>query len=152
MKRNNLDLALIAPKQGQKYSPNLHAWLKHLAYSELMHVYKHADGTLYIGHVDGTWFFGTRLVSVLCNGKKQSTFAYPNHAKNLTEVTDFWPRYVRDGRCAIDPEHQEYFVDDNSRWLIEGDARHCQWCGNHSQVLLSWKEIKVEQKTAWVPA
>lgn len=150
MKRNDLDLALIAPKLDAKFSPNLHQWLKHRPYSELQHVYKDAEGALWIGRVDDFWFSGIRLGSVLCNGKKQGTYAYPNKGKDLTKVTDFWPNYVRNGRCAIDPEHQAYFIDDASRWLTEGGVRHCQWCGNHTQVLLEWEEVKVEEKAAWV--
>lgn len=135
---NGLDVAAIHPRNGAKYSPNLHAWLtlrskKHRA--ETSRVFADKDGTLWIGFLDDGYLIGSRLMSVLCEGKKAESFAF-GYLGKLDEVPDFWARYTAVGRCAIDPAHKMYFVGDDTRWRTAGDKRECLWCGNHAQVLL----------------
>ena len=148
-------LPLINPKLGPKYSPNLHAWVRrnwgdsglNIAVTSGLGV-----GT-YIGvlHGDG-WMSGTQLNAVLCNGAKEKVWALqPNHHGVRSGVDEtFWARYVSDGRCAIDPDHQTYFVGHETRWKVTGGVRECLWCGHHVQVLLDWTEVV--HKSAWVPA
>lgn len=139
---NGLDVAAIHPQRGAKYSPNLHRWLtmrskKHRAWSS--RVYRDADGTLWIGMLDGGDLIGVRLMNVLCYGTKAEHACW-TRLQGLDEVADFWPRYARDGRCAIDADHRQHFVGDDTRWSVSGETRACLWCGNAQQVLRRWTE------------
>ena len=71
------------------------------------------------------------------------------HAPGVDLLTGhFWSRYVRVGRCAIDTEHKMPFIRDETRWRVEGDLRHCQWCGACKQ---RWHEIpRTEIITKWI--
>lgn len=146
-------LPLIDPKINPKFSPNLHAWIKkrwsHLAIN-LVVTNPDEWGRRYIGHLDPeNWLGCSKLNGVLCNGTKERTFAIPNH---LGIDQTFFDRYVRDGRCAIDPEHKTFFINDQTRWkeIGSGLTRECLWCGHHVQVKLDWTETV--NKTEWVAA
>lgn len=139
---NGLDVRAIDPRNGAKYSPNLYRWLtmrskKHRAWSS--RVYRDADDTLWIGMLDDGDLIGARLMNVLCYGAKAESCCWVN-LRELVEVADFWPRYVAQGRCAIDPEHTLHFVGDDTRWSVSGDTRACLWCGNARQVLVRLTE------------
>jgi len=151
MKRNNLNIDSIHPKNGKKFSPNLHRFMKNkgAAFASVQLVYEDSEGVLWIGYCDDHFFTGARLVSVLCDYKSQ-TFAHIGKVQTLTEVSNFWERYVRDGRCAIDQSHSMYFVGNDKRWKIEKNTRACQWCGHHVQVQIEWQETI--DKSAWIPA
>jgi hypothetical protein len=147
---NGLDMAAIHPSKSPRYSPNLYQWLNtrgrtYRTYTS--RVYLRSDGKLYIGDKDEYFLSGSLLMAVLCNGSKETGFAY-GFVNELTEVEDFWERYTKDGRCAIDTEHSMHFINDESRWLREGDKRTCQWCGNHTQTLRRWTETV--KKSAWI--
>jgi hypothetical protein len=86
-----------------------------------------------------------RLMNVLCYGTKAESFCYVG-MRGLVEVADFWPRYVAEGRCAIDPEHKRHFVGDDTRWTQDGDTRACLWCGKARQVLVRWTETVERQQ------
>jgi hypothetical protein len=142
LQRTGLDVAAIHPGNGSKYSPNLYKWLtmrskKHHAWTSL--VYRDADGMLYIGMMDDGDLIGARLMNVLCYGAKAESWCYTK-TLDMVEVADFWPRYMRDGRCAIDTEHKRYFVGDDTRWTQDGDTRACLWCGKAQQVMVRWTE------------
>ena len=139
---NGLDVRAIDPRNGAKYSPNLHRWLtslkrKHLAWTS--RVYRDDSGTLWIGMLDLGDLIGARLYGVLCNGAKEDSACWVN-LRGLVEVADFWPRYLAEGRCAIDPEHAHRYEVDDTRWTQEGDTRACLWCGKARQVLRRWTE------------
>ena len=139
---NGLDVRAVDPRNGAKYSPNLHRWLtmrskKHHAWTS--RVYRDADGMLYIGMMDDGDLIGARLMNVLCYGAKAESWCYTK-TLDMVEVADFWPRYVAEGRCAIDPEHKRGFVGDDTRWTQDGDTRACLWCGKAQQVLAHWTE------------
>ena len=139
---NGLDVQAVHPRNGAKYSPNLHKWLtmrnrKHHAWTS--RVYRDADGVLYIGMMDDGDMLGARLMNVLCYGTKSESWCFTKTA-DMVEVADFWPRYIAEGRCAIDPEHKVHFVGDDARWTVEGDTRACLWCGKAQQVLTRWTE------------
>lgn len=141
IEHNGLDLALIAPACGPQYSPNLYQWLrsqrnKRRAWA--MRVYRQDNDTLWIGILDGRELIGSRLMAVLCHGMKETTMAY--QGIDAVEVPGFWARYTATGRCAFDTDHSMHFINDESRWAVHGEARDCQWCGNHSQTFKRWTE------------
>lgn len=143
----------IHPRNGDKYSPNLHSWLAWLAsqshgFTDLPQVLTDQDRALWIGftdesHGDAPWLHGTRLSDVLCNGKKARLMAYQVgiNFQRLTPRLDFWREYKADGRCAIDRAHQQAFVGNEGRWIQQGDTRSCAWCGKASQTLRRWTEV-----------
>lgn len=144
---NGLDVRAVDPRNGAKYSPNLHRWLtmrskKHHAWTS--RVYRDNYGVLLIGRLDDGYLIGTRLYDVLCNGTKAGSWAIAD--RGFVEVVDFWPRYVAEGRCAIDPEHERFFVGDDTRWTQDGDTRACLWCGKAQQVLTRWTETVERQE------
>lgn len=145
---NGLDVRAVDPRNGAKYSPNLHRWLtmrnkKHHAWTS--RVYRDEAGTLWIGMLDLGDLIGARLLNVLCYGTKAESCCWVN-LRGLVEVADFWPRYVAEGRCAIDPEHARHFVGDDTRWTQEGNTRACLWCGKAQQVLVRWTETVERQQ------
>jgi hypothetical protein len=145
---NGLDVRAVDPRNGAKYSPNLHKWLtmrgkKHHAWTS--RVYRDRIGTLWIGMLDHGDLIGARLMNVLCYGTKAGSCCWVN-LRGLVEVADFWPRYVRDGRCAIDTAHRECFIGDDTRWTQDGDTRTCLWCGKARQVLTRWTESVERQE------
>lgn len=114
---NRLDLAAIHPSRGAKYSPNLYWWLanrgrKHRAFTS--RVYHDDEGVMWIGRFDLGDFIGARLYGVLCNGAQEGSACMVG-LRGLVEAADFWARYVRDGRCAIDTKHEKHFVGDETR-------------------------------------
>jgi hypothetical protein len=139
---NGLDVRAVDPRNGARYSPNLYRWLtmrskQHHAWTS--RVYRDTNGTLWVGMLDLGDLIGARLMNVLCYGAKAESFCYVG-MRGLVEVTDFWTRYVADGRCAIDTEHRKSFVGDDTRWTQDDDKRVCLWCGKARQVLKRWTE------------
>lgn len=151
-KNNGLDLARIHPNNHPKFSPNLHAFLssskgKHIA--RLGTVFRDEQGTLWLGYKDDLGsLIGARLPQVLCFGKKAEVFSYSG--LRFKEVENFWENYCQTGRCAIDPQHKEYFVGDASRWDVRGNTRSCMWCGKGQQVLKRWTETATVEKSTWL--
>lgn len=140
-------LADLNPRLSGAFSPNLYRWLKHHArgrhdHAVLDRVYRMRPGTraagrygdgLFIGtpfeqYEGDTDFSGNRLIEVLCEGASLARFCYPGVMSSLVPIERFWERYLRDGRCAIDPEHQMYFAG-GERFSVRGDVRTCLWCG-----------------------
>ncbi|WP_199031425.1 hypothetical protein [Ralstonia sp. ASV6] len=103
-----MNLDDIDPSKSQAYSPNLYAWMKKRA-----HFFR--DG----GHAE-------HIYRVRAN----SSFADCFGAGTLIRVEGFWDRYLKVGRCAIDPEHQEHFLG-GDRYLHNGSSQICLWCGEH---------------------
>jgi hypothetical protein len=121
---NGLDVTLIAPNKGAKYSPNLFKWLtingSHSSWSSK--VYRDVNGLLWIGIYDGAGeLMGSMLNGVLCNGVKEGSAAHQR--VKATEVTNFWMDYVKSGRCAIDSAHETSYINDDSRWTHHGENR-----------------------------
>jgi hypothetical protein len=130
----------ISPAQGGQYSPNLYRWLtreqKRMTDSQVFR--EKGDGTLWIGRVDHGFFTGSRLIRAMCSPLPRPG-AYFGLQKRLTLIKDFWPRYAKIGRCAIDTEHRMYFDGEAAltRYETHGDDRICLWCG-HQQTRLTW--------------
>lgn len=127
---NGLDLKAIHPRNGAKYSPNLHRWLAH---PERRHrartsfVYLDKDGVRWIGMIDNGDLIGARLMDVLCNGRKAISGAH--RVLGIAEVEGFWETYMAIGRCAIDPDHDMHFVGDAGRWIqLSPNHKACSWC------------------------
>src|SRR5690606_14552200 len=79
-------------------------------------------------------------------GTKCSSSAYTlSHIGELTEVKDFWARYESVGRCAVDPDHSQHFLNSDSRFLENPSTRKCTWCGQE-QILHRWVEQVVEEE------
>lgn len=152
MKPNNLDLATIHPRNGAKFSPNLHDYL--VAQSRKLtgryaHVYRDLLNVLWLGYKDDDCFVGTRLTRVLCYGRKAETFAYLDIGP-LTEVENFWADYQSNGRCAIDTDHTMYFLNDDSRWATNDSERSCLWCGKVHQRQETMTENVLVTHTSWI--
>jgi hypothetical protein len=139
-----LNLSQIHPSAGKAFSPNLYEWMKKNA-----HFYKDGAGTphgvwrvkagmardafhegaLMLGMAgDQGDFLGSRLMNVLCEGRKAATWCYPGLLARLEPLADFWSTYLRVGRCAIDPDHSIHYLDE--RWAHRSETqRVCVWCG-----------------------
>lgn len=145
----NVNINDIHPSKSTKYSPNLYAWLTHPRHShrtKTSHVHNDENGDFFIGLWDGSYLIGSRLIAVLCKGRAEQSWAF-GHLKGLVMVDDFWSRYAATGRCAIDQRHQMHFLNDDTRWQVDGDLRRCLWCGNHSQIKKRWHEHV--ERSAW---
>ena len=136
----NGDVAIsdINPAINSKYSKNLYHFLKRSeGVFHKIQAYLDKDGVIYLGWIDdndsdgAVWFTGARLMAVLCFGTRERIWAFAPGLVNkmkLRHLPDFWTKYKAVGRCAIDTNHEMWFVDDDSRW----DPVHpgvCQWCG-----------------------
>ncbi|MEW9855894.1 hypothetical protein [Novosphingobium sp. M1R2S20] len=133
----------IIALQGDKYSPNLRAWLtKQSARNRsLPLVYADKDGDKLIGWIDeDQWFIGSRLNRVLGVGRKADVWCWTIPTSSLTELDEFWQRYTVAGRCAIDTEHNGFFIGEQTRWRQAGDTRECLWCDGFWQVQVRWTE------------
>lgn len=140
---------------GPRYSPNLNRWLakqkRRGGLCSAPSVFRDTEMHRWIGVVDSDgWFCGTRLPRCLTVGARAEVYAHPPGSLALTEEPDFWLHYNRIGRCHIDPQHNGWWATENERWLTEGDARSCVWCGEHKQHLRRWTEAVKRER--WEPA
>jgi hypothetical protein len=144
-----LTLKQIAPAVSAAFSPNLYRWMKKKAHfykdgGVLHNVYRvlpdtpaaksFGEGTLLIGYLDENDFCGVRLMSTLCEGGAASSLCYLGIGPDLAPIEGFWDSYLKIGRCAIDPDHAEGFMDE--RYATVGATRTCLWCGaKHERVM-----------------
>lgn len=142
------DLASIKPPRGEmdgsgKFSPNLYRWVKswlagyacaEVTAPELM-IFRSKGGALWIGRIGGEgWFFGSRLSRVLTRGSRAGNFAVtPRQVRSFKPLPGFWRRYRRNGRCALDHQHQQYWATEDARWEVKRNVRSCRWCGKFKQ-------------------
>jgi hypothetical protein len=147
-------LDAIRPTNGTKFSPNLFRWAYKHQHRDLR-VYMRSGkreglpDMLYIGDFYDGDFIGMHLIRVLCQGIALQELCYLSGT--FTEVPDFWERYVKIGRCAIDTNHQMRWMpfDCNvQRYEIEGDKRVCQWCGA-VQIRRKRSEVKTVNWEEW---
>lgn len=139
----------ISPAKGDKFSPRLYNYLRHQRMRvdpDMRRVFKDKDGILWIGYVSNDqWFTGSRLMSVLCGVQSAGRIAcYPNAAVvwKLKEVKTFWQRYLKVGRCVLDPKHERHFVGDAGRYVQENRKRTCQWCGQVQHMRIQREVLK----------
>lgn len=122
----------INPKNGKKYSPDLYRFLRHNP--QYHQAYRDRDGLLYLGYMNDGFFHGQRIGAIL-SGRKQS-YCYTG-SSNWRELKGFWPKYIRIGRCVLDPKH---LYDYDGRYQPVGKTgRQCQWCGAKMK-LRRWTE------------
>ncbi len=147
MNSNGLEIKVIAPRRGIKYSPNLYKWLtdprRPYRASESF-VFEDSNGLQWIGRLEDRAIIGERLIAVLCQGRSAISKFWMG-VEGLVEVKGFWEQYVQKGRCAIDPQHLMHFAGDETRWQQEGDSRLCLWCGQR-QELARWTETVERQE------
>lgn len=145
-------LAAIDPSLNPAYSPNLHsfskAWMRR-ATREMPEVWREdATGYLYFGTMyqdSGACFVGSPLRAVLNNGARENKnrLAYIGFTQyNMTHMADFWERYLKIGRCAIDEDHTIHFINSENRYSMDGDIRTCNWCGAKHQRTVETKIIE----------
>lgn len=161
-----LTLKQLSPTFSASLSPNLYRWMRAKAHfykggGVLETVYRvkpdtqlaqdYGAGTLMIGYPGDAGldqgFVGIRLMAVLCQGVKAGSFYYVGMTPMLEEVDGFWDAYLKIGRCAIDPTHQEHFQGD--RFHVHADARDCLWCGHQQRKVVT---SRVVHDTTWVSA
>lgn len=73
-------------------------------------------------------------MSVLCNGRDAERYAYLC-GNGLKSLDGFWDNYLKVGRCAVDPPHQEHFMAD--RFLEHEAGRECLWCGHQQRKVIT---------------
>ena len=155
----SFDVKSINPKRNPAFSPNLFKFArKHLGKDmPECKIFRFAGtrigyykGQLFIG--DQLWddgmIAGARLDAVLCHGAGAETVVFPFRQEETEEIKDFWERYLKIGRCVIDPGHRTWFMADEPRYRIEGDERICKWCGARfhrvwvSHAEMQWLEVQ----------
>lgn len=150
-----LTLSDIDPSRDEKFSQNLHAFIKNGTQGRMLkygRVFRGANDEMYFGYfTDSFTFIGARLNQVLTYGKKVETFCFAGLGE-LVEVNGFWESYKRIGRCAIDVEHDMHFLNARNRWAITGNRRSCNWCGDCVQVETHAESVKVVKHSQWVAA
>ena len=136
----------ICSLKGNKYSPNLSAWLKKQRYARLPDVVE-INGIRWLvwQEENDCWASGARLGQILTRGSKAQLWAVPGIFKR---EEGFWEAYAEDGRCAIDTQHRTSFIGDETRWDQRKTQRRCLWCGHHTQRLKTWTERT--KRSAWV--
>lgn len=153
MLTTNFDRELVSPDRDSKYSLNLYRYLRR-AKSDLQFVkaFRQVEsGELWLGFLFDGDFIGNRMMRILCDSRTAAYSFSMRDVGTLDEVPEFWTAYLRDGRCAIDPEHRMGFIGDTQRWTIQGSRRRCNWCGNAEQQRVTWTETKVIEHESWVP-
>ncbi len=153
------DLERIVPQKHPRYSRNLYLWIRKNFCGanawplQNVRVYaRRADKMRpYIGCMDDlSWFFGSQLMGVLSYGSKEQMLAFddkPPQEESFILQENFWPEYIRKGRCAIDPKHDIAFKDEATRWKTSGDTRTCLWCGTTQHLVIKRRIVTDE---VWV--
>jgi len=145
---DGVTLAMLHPDLNSKFSPNLHAFLRKYRMMQFRLGLAHDGIKWLIAERDG-FVSGAKLMAVLCNGAKTQVWDISGSWRGNV-VDGFWLEYARIGRCAIDLEHTEWFVDDDKRWHLsaDGNERLCLWCGQARQR----KEVYHVPHERWVSA
>jgi hypothetical protein len=150
-------LAFLRSIKGDpKFSPNLYAWVRRSARRfpsvppAALKVWRMTGGRgpyyHFIGYESDGDVMGNRLSEILARYGRTEIGCYPGLARNAKEVRTWWPRYLKLGRCAIDPKHQVGWVD--RRWDEKGAKRTCRWCGRHTQTRVT--RVVRQTVTEWV--
>lgn len=144
----SLRLEDIDPGKAISFSPNLYAYLRarghfygeggtpegvYVVQSGAMPADAYKPGSLMIGFPSGEDFYGTPLMAALGRGAKAERMAYPI-GKQVHLLRGFWDRYLKVGRCAMDPLHIEPFFE--NRFGEAKGIRTCLWCGKKKQNVL----------------
>ena len=139
----------INPRKDARYSSNLYRWLggRRGKVMGFWHVYKIA-GKPFIGSLDRHGgFVGSRLTRVLCEGGHADIVVEAGVLPSQ-EVKTFWARYLRLGKCVLDPKHVDYH---SGRYDYDAkeSRRTCRFCKKTFKRVVKRKRIVVEE-VAWV--
>ena len=120
----------VSPLKDDKFSPNLHKWLKkNFGWSSYYPEVWDTGTSLWVGRKESdSCFVGNTIVRILCGGINAQKYYLikENKWKNAKNITNkFWADYKLNGRCAIDKEHSVSYIDDQYRWEIKGKDRTC---------------------------
>lgn len=133
-------LKKINPKNGSQYSQGLYNFLRRNP--QYHSAYRDRAGVLYFGYLYEGLFHGRRLSQILSSGRG-TNYCYTG-SSGWREFKTFWPRYIRTGRCMLDPNHT---YEHEGRFKPVGKTvRQCQWCSAKMK-LRRWTE-KV-QRSKW---
>ena len=162
----------IDPLKNGSFSPNFARWMKTYGHfyrgggtsdglwrvkpnTRLAATVGFLPGTLMLGmpsaqHEGDQDFSGCRVLEILVAGSSAPRSCYTGAMLDLEAVPGFWEEYLRIGRCAIDPDHQESFQG-NQRFEILSDGtttiRTCRWCGHKQTQVLTPRTVFDE---SWV--
>ena len=153
-----MDPATIKPsirRQSDKFSWNVYQFMVKRPHSKVFSGPDVITGKaleFYVGGLDtddgAPWFYGQSLIRIACGDKE--TYAYPPKlVRDFVDVTDFWERYQKVGRCIWDPGHTGWMQGGQDRFIFSGDGqtRTCQWCGAVQTLKIEVKMI--EQRREW---
>lgn len=138
----------LRPEQNPAYSPNLYRWLRLRGnVAHVLRVARDKMGMLHLCLWSGPYPGTTLLNRALCVGGKAEIVSMYLFG-DLTPIDDFWPRYRDIGRCAIDTEHKERFIGNETRWEYNEDKteRKCLWCGNATQRPVRTERVVVDEE------
>lgn len=144
-------LNVLLKSDSTKYSPNVRNYLRYRVRrfndAHKLVVLKDDEGTLYIGIRDrrpSTSFIGVRLCVVMTLGGRARSNEYIA-TRGWTVVKGFWPAYIEQGICLLDPKHNHY----THRWTYgrSMNTRRCKFC-NHQERLVKKRRMVIDER--WV--
>lgn len=161
-----LTIKQLSPKVSASLSPNLHRWMKSHGHGytdggvaeavfrvlpDTRMAKEYGAGTLLIGCAYNQYegdkdFSGSVLIGVLCNGTQAGRYCFAGAMDMLEVVDGFWDIYLKVGRCAIDPSHEQHFCG-SERYSHTGDVRTCLWCGEQHQKVVTPRTVFDESWT-----
>lgn len=142
--------ALLAPIRSPAYSAKLYRWLRAYGKADVAssdipeRVYRTRSGTALASCCgDGAFMLGSSVVaepsgvidfvgaslnSILTNGAECHPMRFTGGMTDLEPIDYFWPVYLVQGRCAIDPSHTRTFGKAPRYGVVSGRVE-CLWCG-----------------------
>lgn len=142
---------LLKTKVGDKYSLNLRNFLRYRLRrfndAHKLQVVKDNEDVLYIGirmRRPDTSFIGIRLCVVMCQGGRARFSTYVA-TRGWKTIKNFWPLYIEQGICLLDPKHNHY----THRWTYNRDVnrRTCKFCGMKEKLVKTRRTVIDER---WV--
>jgi hypothetical protein len=147
----SFNFAAFVKKRGVHFAERLRFFYARGGADEVWDQSKTLMHQVYVGFMDGESFLiGARLSEIVTMGRKAGHWAYPVHREfpfGLEDITErYLASYLRDGKCAFDPEHCRYFDSDRFETEADGKRRTCRFCG---RVEVAKRVRKVKTETVW---